>query len=196
MALEDFLNKFTGLGTLLLHIILVLGLLAFIYHKTFKKKLPVFIINIKAFVTYNAILFAFILTLGATIGSLVYSEVIGFPACDLCWYQRALIYPQVIILGVALLKKNKEIFDYVLWLNILGIIIGGYQYVMQIIGYSGPCPVSGIVDCFTKDVFEFGYITIPMMSITVFVIIIVLTFMAKNKPLEKVSKNEKHVEFS
>ena len=196
MALEIFFNKLIGIGTLVIHIILGLALIIFIYAKINKKKLPDFVHDSNKFLSENGIALSFLIALGASIGSLVYSEIIGLPPCDLCWYQRALIYPQVIILGVALLKKNREIFDYVLGLNIIGILIGGYQYIMQIIGYSGPCPVSGIVDCFTKDVFEFGYITIPMMSITVFVIVIVLTFMAKNKPLEKVSKNEKHVEFS
>ena len=187
MPLEDFLNKFIGLGTLVIHIILGLMLISYIYHKSTKKKLPKFGSNIKNFLSENGILFAFLLVLGATIGSLIYSEVIGIPACDLCWYQRALIYPQVIILGVALLKKNKEIFDYVLGLNVVGIIIGGYQYVMQMIGYSGPCPVSGGINCFSKGVLEFGYITIPLMSLTVFVVVIVLTWMAKkDKHAEKI----------
>ncbi|MBS3072974.1 disulfide bond formation protein B [Candidatus Pacearchaeota archaeon] len=207
MALEIFFNKLIGIGTLVIHIILGLALIIFIYAKINKKKLPDFVHDSNKFLSENGIALSFLIALGASIGSLVYSEIIGLPPCDLCWYQRALIYPQVIILGVALLKKNNEIFDYVLGLNIIGILIGGYQYVMQMINFSGPCPVSGGIDCFTRDVIEFGYITIPLMSITVFVIIIVLTFMAKNKHLErfqkgtelnssKVSKNEKHVEFS
>ena len=185
MALEIFLNKFLGLGVLVLHVVLVLSLIVWIYHKSLKKtgkRLPNFIYNIRNFISYNSILFAFILTLGATIGSLIYSEFIGFPACDLCWYQRALIYPQVIIFLVALIKKNKEIFDYVIGLNIIGIIISGYQYVMQMINYSGPCPIgNGGIACFAKDVFEFGYITLPLMSLTIFVVVIILTWMAKNE---------------
>ena len=189
MALEIFLNKFLGIGTLVLHIVLGLSLFIWLYHKSLKKtgkRLPSFLYNIKNFIQTNSLLFAFILTLGATIGSLIYSEIIGLPPCDLCWYQRALIYPQVIILLVALIKKDREIFDYVIGLNIIGIIISSYQYIMQMINYSGPCPIgSGGIACFSKDVFEFGYITIPLMSLSVFVVVIVLTYMAKN---------EKHVE--
>src|SRR3989344_2842881 len=185
MALEIFLNKFLGLGVLVLHIILGISLIIWIYHKSLKKtgkRLPSFIYDIRNFISFNSILFAFILTLGATIGSLIYSEFIGFPACDLCWYQRVLIYPQVIIFLVALIKKNKEIFDYVIGLNIIGIIISGYQYVMQMINYSGPCPIgNGGIACFAKDVFEFGYITLPLMSLTIFVVVIILTWMAKNE---------------
>ncbi|MEK6873475.1 MAG: disulfide bond formation protein B [Nanoarchaeota archaeon] len=189
MALEQFLNKFLGLGTLVLHIILGLSLIIWIYHKSLKKtgkRLPNFIYNIRNFISSNSILFAFILTIGATIGSLIYSDIIGLPPCDLCWYQRALIYPQVIILLVALIKKNKEVFDYVMGLNVIGIIISGYQYVMQMINYSGPCPIgSGGISCFAKDVFEFGYITIPLMSLTIFVVVIVLTWMAKHEKREE-----------
>lgn len=186
MAIEIFLNKFLGLGVLVLHILLALILVSFIYHRITKKRLPKFGSNFKNFLIENGILFAFVLTLGATIGSLIYSEIIGLPPCDLCWYQRAFVYSQVIILGVALLKKNKEIFDYIVGLNIIGIIISGYQYVMQMINYTGPCPIgSGGIACFSKDVFEFGYITLPLMSLTIFVVVIVLTYMAKH---------ERHVE--
>lgn len=185
-----FLNKFIGIGTLFLHIFLVLLLVSFIYHKITKKKLPKLGASIKCFLSENGILLAFLLVLGSTIGSLVYSEVIGIPACDLCWYQRALIYPQVVILLVALIKKEKKIFDYVLGLNVIGLIIGGYQYFMQMVGYSGPCPISGGVNCFAKDVIEFGYITIPAMSLTVFITVIVLTWMAKKSKDKKEENTE------
>ena len=191
MPLEDFLNKFIGLGTLVIHIILGLMLISYIYHKSTKKKLPKFGSNIKNFLSENGILFAFLLVLGATIGSLIYSEVIGIPACDLCWYQRALLYPQVVILAVALVKKNRDIYDYVIGLNIIGIIIAGYQYIMQMINYSGPCPIgSGGANCFTKDVFEFGYITLPLMSISVFVLLALLTYFYKVHKIEKLNNTK------
>ncbi|PIZ82952.1 hypothetical protein COX97_02165 [Candidatus Pacearchaeota archaeon CG_4_10_14_0_2_um_filter_05_32_18] len=191
MTLEIFLNKLLGLGVLVLHIVLALSFIIWVYHKSLKKtgkKMPGFIYNIRNFIQANSMLFAFLLVLGATVGSLIYSEIIGLPPCDLCWYQRAFVYSQVVILLVALIKKNKEIFDYVAGLNVLGIIIAGYQYFMQMISYSGPCPVSGGIDCFAKDVLEFGYITLPLMSLTIFVLVIVLTWMAKKE------KNVEHDE--
>ena len=183
MELEILMNKTLGLGILALHVILALALLFYIYHKTLRKtgkKLPFMVYNFKNFVSSNGLIFALIISVIATLGSLIYSEIIGLPPCDLCWYQRALLYPQVVILAVALVKKNRDIFDYVIGLNIIGIIIAGYQYVMQMINYSGPCPIgAGGVNCFTKDVFEFGYITLPLMSVSVFALLALLTYLYK-----------------
>ena len=48
----------------------------------------------------KAIWFAWIVALVATIGSLIYSEVIHFPPCRLCWFQRIAMYPMAIVLLV------------------------------------------------------------------------------------------------
>ena len=39
----------------------------------------------------------------ATAESLYFSELRGFIPCTLCWYQRILTYPLVLLLGIALL---------------------------------------------------------------------------------------------
>ncbi len=191
MELEILLNKTLGLGILVLHVALAVALLVYIYHKISGKKLPFMFYNFKNFISSNGLIFALIISIAATLGSLVYSEIIGLPPCDLCWYQRALLYPQVVILAVALVKKNRDIYDYVIGLNIIGIIIAGYQYIMQMINYSGPCPIgNGSIYCFTKDVFEFGYITLPLMSISVFVLIALLTYLYNEHKVEKKESNE------
>src|SRR3989338_3975801 len=188
MELEILLNKTLGLGILVLHIILALALLFYVYHKITKKRLPFMFYNFKNFVFSNGLIFALIISVVATLGSLAYSEIIKLPPCDLCWYQRALLYPQVVILAVALVKKNRDIYDYVIGLNIIGIIIAGYQYIMQMINYSGPCPVgsvAGNIGCFAKDVFEFGYITLPLMALSVFVLLVLLTYLYKEHKKDK-----------
>src|SRR5690625_5914843 len=45
----------------------------------------------------------------ATVGSLFYSEVMGYVPCDLCWIQRIFMYPLVIIYGIAALKKDLSV---------------------------------------------------------------------------------------
>src|SRR3989338_10705939 len=188
MELEILLSKTLGLGILVLHIVLALAILLFLYHKLTKRKLPFIVYNFKNFISSNGLIFALIISIVATLGSLIYSEIIGLPPCELCWYQRALLYPQVVILAVALVKKNREVFDYVIGLNIIGIIIAGYQYIMQMINYSGPCPVgsvAGNIGCFAKDVFEFGYITLPLMALSVFVLLVLLTYLYKEHKKDK-----------
>lgn len=178
MNFANFLDNLVGIGTLLIQILIVFIILCYIYVKKLGRKLPRGFKSPWDFLRENSLLFAFLFVLGSTIISLIYSELIGYAACDLCWYQRAMIYPQIVILGVALFKKNKEIFSYVLGLNIIGAIIAIYQWFFQMFG-SSACPV-GEVDCFNIYILKFGYITIPMMSFTLFISVMILTYLWKH----------------
>ena len=42
----------------------------------------------------------------AMFGSLYFSEIRQFEPCELCWYQRILMYPMVVILGIATFKND------------------------------------------------------------------------------------------
>jgi len=118
---------------------------------------------------------AFIVALCATIGSLGYSDVIGYEPCKLCWFQRICMYPQVVILGLGLLRKDLSARTSALWLSVVGALIGAYHYVGQIgfnplgldclaVGYSASCSKSFVL--------ELGYVSIPMMALSAFVLII------------------------
>lgn len=114
--------------------------------------------------------FAFLLALGSTVMSLVYSEVFGFIPCGLCWMQRVFLYPQVIILGMAWWKRDSKIADYIIALSIFGALYALDQHFLQMGISSGlPCPASGEGDCAKRILFEFNYITFPLMSFTAFV---------------------------
>ena len=116
--------------------------------------------------------------MAAVIGSLVYSNIIGFPPCDLCWYQRIFMYPQAIILFMAMRRKDKSVIDYLVPLSILGAIIALYQSFVQwgfSFGSILACTANG-GECAKVYVKEFSYITIPFMSFSVFMYIIVLKF--------------------
>src|SRR5258708_5189085 len=58
------------------------------------------------FIGERAIFFSFLVALAATLGSLFYSGIANFQPCLLCWWQRIFLYPQVILLFVAFLKKD------------------------------------------------------------------------------------------
>ncbi|MBZ0315699.1 MAG: disulfide bond formation protein B [Anaerolineae bacterium] len=108
----------------------------------------------------------------ATLGSLFFSEVMGFIPCVLCWYQRILMYPLVIILGVGILLQDRRVRIYVLPLSILGIGIGLYHNLL----YYGTIPegfhicTSG-VPCEARWIEWLGFIGIPLLSFTAFTII-------------------------
>lgn len=113
---------------------------------------------------------AFLLAVGAVTTSLTYSEMFGFVPCGHCWFQRIFLYPQAVLLGMALWKKDSRIADYIIALSILGAIVALDQHYLQM-GGSGllPCPAAGNTDCAKRILFEFNYITFPLMSFTAFV---------------------------
>jgi disulfide bond formation protein DsbB len=129
-----------------------------------------------------ALPFAFLLALGAMVLSLVYSEIFGFIPCGLCWMQRVFLYPQVVLLGMAWWKQDSKIADYIIALSILGALYALDQHFLQMGISSGlPCPASGNGDCAKRILFEFNYITFPLMSFTAFIWQIGLMMLAHKK---------------
>ncbi len=116
--------------------------------------------------------------MAAVVGSLVYSEIVGFPACDLCWYQRMFMYPQAIIILMAMIRKDKTIIDYLVPLSVIGAVVALYQSFIQwgfsFVNILNCTAVGG--ECARIYVKEYSYITIPFMSLSVFVYIIVLKY--------------------
>ena len=141
-----------------------------------KKWFPVF-----NFVADNSFLFAFIVALTATAGSLFYSEIAGFTPCVLCWYQRILMYPQAILFGTALWKNENKTADYHIVLSGIGAVIAGYHYLLQIgVLPELPCSAVGFsISCAQIFTMSFGYITIPLMAFTAFSLIILLMVVKK-----------------
>jgi disulfide bond formation protein DsbB len=109
----------------------------------------------------------------ATLGSLYFSEILGFTPCKLCWFQRIFMYPMPILSLTSLYKKTKDIFFYTLAMSLLGVFIAGYHYLLQLnITPSLFCEGPGSqVSCGEIYFKYFGYITIPWMSFSAFLII-------------------------
>jgi len=108
----------------------------------------------------------------ATLGSLFYSEVLHIIPCILCWYQRILMYPLVIIIAVGIIKKDRNLPYFVLPMSILGLLIAAYHYLLQfgiIPENLAPC-VEGI-SCASRYIQYYDFITIPLMAFTAFTVI-------------------------
>lgn len=139
--------------------------------------------TLSKFVSKNILYIGFLISLAAMVSSLVYSDVIGYPPCMLCWYARVLFYPQVFLFGRAIIKKDFNIVPYSMILTVLGVILMAYHSTIVITGESVlPCAASG-VSCLSRDVFAFGFITIPFMGIVGFVSLLLslLVYKKSNK---------------
>ena len=64
----------------------------------------------------------------ATLGSLYFSEIRGFIPCELCWYQRILMYPLALILGIGTFQNDSSVKRFVLPMAITGWCISLYHY--------------------------------------------------------------------
>lgn len=123
----------------------------------------------------------------AMLGSLYFSEFAGYTPCILCWYQRIAMYPLVLIIGAGLLLKDKKMAFYALPLSIVGLVIAFYHNLLQwgvISEKLAPCTLG--VSCVTKTVIAFNFVTIPLLSLTAFVLItgLMLGYHVANKKHE------------
>jgi disulfide bond formation protein DsbB len=109
----------------------------------------------------------------ATVGSLYFSEIRMFIPCELCWYQRIFMYPIVIILGIAVVKKDNKQALYGAVFAGLGGILAFYHYLLQKIPAMSGLDSCGIVACSGQYINWFGFITIPFLALVAFMIIFV-----------------------
>jgi len=166
----NFLFSVLTIGAQIFALIIILSLI-FREHYFSKKILPL--------IKHYAFIWGFVVALGATLGSLIYSDIIGFDPCSLCWFQRAFMYPQVLLLGMAIWRRDHNIVDYSLWFSIVGGLIALYQAYTQLGGFSfTDCTAVGST-CAKVFFIEFGYVTIPVMSFTAFLLIALFMIVKK-----------------
>ena len=135
----------------------------------------------------HAILFGLIISFVSLVLSIFYSNVIGFQPCDLCWWQRIFLYPQVVLFAVAFYNEkvnnisDEMVFLYSFILSLIGGAIALFNYYGQMFN------PDALAFCGTQSVacsriffISFGYITIPMMSLTAYLVLIVLYFFRRH----------------
>ncbi|RLL45022.1 disulfide bond formation protein B [Oceanobacillus piezotolerans] len=122
----------------------------------------------------NLLILAWTQAFIAMAGSLFYSEVMGYVPCELCWYQRILMYPLVVIYGVAAIKKEISVALPGLILSGIGILLSMYHYLLQNVPafqeLGGSCEG---VSCNLKYIDYFGFITIPFLAFIAFSVIFI-----------------------
>ncbi len=128
---------------------------------------------------WTALFAAWVLVTIATLGSLFFSEVVGVPVCELCWYQRIAMYPLVLVLAIGLLPYDPRVLRYATGLAGAGWLIALFQ-VLLVAGVipesAQPC-VQGI-PCSETHILLLGFLNIPTLSLLTFSLIGVLLFSA------------------
>ncbi len=76
----------------------------------------------------NVLLYlAWLIAVAAIVGSLYFSNVLGLPPCDLCWWQRIFTYPIAVLLLVGLWRKDANVPYYVIPLAGIGLLFAVYH---------------------------------------------------------------------
>lgn len=74
---------------------------------------------------------AWIVALGATVGSLYFSEVANFNPCRFCWFQRIAMYPLAVILLIGALRKDPNVRWYAAPLAMIGAAISAWHSLIE-----------------------------------------------------------------
>ena len=104
----------------------------------------------------------------ATTWSLYLSLGLGLVPCELCWYQRILMYPLTVILGVAALENRTRVYRTALPLSVLGAGIAAYHSWLQVSGGSETCSIGG--GCSAVQ-YQFLSLSVPNLSLIAFVLV-------------------------
>lgn len=116
-----------------------------------------------------ALWLAWIIALAASLAVLFIGEVLGQAPCVLCWFQRAFMFPLVIILGLGLWWGDARVGRYG-----IALALGGGAVALWHMGlYAGviperiqPCTAAG-PSCTDDNQLIFG-IPIPLMAFVAF----------------------------
>jgi disulfide bond formation protein DsbB len=113
----------------------------------------------------------------ATLGSLYLSESVGLIPCKLCWYQRIAMYPMAVILPMAAFRKDHRARLYAVVLATVGAGIAAYHRLLQAYPSldTGSCSAVG-PSCSSPLIREFGFVTIPYMALSAFLLILALLY--------------------
>ena len=125
---------------------------------------------------------AFLVALISTLGSLYFSEVLKFPPCVLCWYQRICMYPLVLLFGTALWFEDNGVWRFAKVLSVVGLGIAIYHnllYYHIIPETISPCTRG--ISCTTRFVEYLGFLSIPLLALIAFVLTTVICFMPKKE---------------
>jgi disulfide bond formation protein DsbB len=115
----------------------------------------------------------------ATGGSLFFSEYANFIPCELCWFQRINMYPLSVILLVAALRRDRRAGPlYACVFPFVGAGIAAFHIYVENNPSAEPSGCKLGASCATKWINQFGYVTIPTLSLTAFLAIELLLFCA------------------
>jgi disulfide bond formation protein DsbB len=144
---------------------------------------------------------AFVVAAIATGGSLFYQKVAHFDPCEFCWFQRICMYPLSILTLLIAARGDNRAARYLLPLPIVGAGTAIYHMLIQygaitepkgcFVGVIGGCGVNWLAG---NPNATFGYLSIPTLSLTAFLLIIGFLILASTGEAEAPATLPAHAE--
>ncbi len=138
------------------------------------------------YVKSSAVWLAFIVALGSSLGSLYLSEIAHFDIsmCPICEYQRICMFPLAVALLVGIWRRDDLVWTYVLPPALIGAAFAAYHTQLQAfprqhLFFCQFDSFTNVQQCIVRYVWEFGFVSIPFMSLSAFVFIIVMMVIAR-----------------
>ena len=128
----------------------------------------------------------FLVASSATLGSLFFSDIMGFVPCNMCWYQRIFIYPLSILFLINLLYPDDNVYKYTFPIVVIGLLFAIYHNLLMLdIIPESMVPCSSGIPCSTEYINWFGFITIPSLSFIAYLMLFLLLVLGKEKQHDK-----------
>jgi disulfide bond formation protein DsbB len=133
------------------------------------------VLHLATAIAPQSVLFAWIVATVTTLGSLYYSEHAGFVPCELCWYQRIVMYPLVLVLGVAVLRRDRAVWITALTFVVVGAPLSLYHWLVERVpAFAESSSCSTTVPCTAPWFEKLGFVTLAWMAMSSFLLIGVL----------------------
>lgn len=127
---------------------------------------------------------AWAVALVSTFAALFIGEVMGMTPCQLCWYQRILMFPLAVILGMAAFGNDRRGAIYALPLAMGGVAIAAYHTAL-VAGWVPQwwIPCGAGPSCSDQKLVILGNIQIPWLSLLAFTAIsaLLLAYLRKTR---------------
>jgi disulfide bond formation protein DsbB len=142
---------------------------------------------IAAWVNSNAHIILRIVFVGSVLASLIYSNYFGYEPCLLCWYQRIFIFGTAILLFTDDIRKSRLLQRQVLLMTAAGFLIALFHNYITIFPQSGIDACGTGPSCLKLYVYQFGFVTIPLMSAIALLAGILITVLVMRYPQRQIA---------
>lgn len=120
-----------------------------------------------------------LVTAVSMLGSLYFSNVVGYRPCVLCWYQRAAMYPLAVMLVIAAVRRDRGVSRYALPIAGIGAAIALYHWLLERWPTLDTGSCSADAPCSVPYFENFGFVTLAFMALAAFVTTLVFLTLPK-----------------